>query len=95
MTIMVLTTLVSGIITGSLYITMALGLAIIYGVTKIFKVLVDAAGAVTYTIDGVAPTVTAAFSFDATDVVVPFIRHLFTTVAPGAINWINLRVGFQ
>ena len=34
---MILTTLVSGIIIGSLYITMALGLSIIYGVTKIFN----------------------------------------------------------
>jgi branched-chain amino acid transport system permease protein len=37
MTGMILTTLVSGIIIGSLYITMALGLSIIYGVTKIFN----------------------------------------------------------
>ena len=39
-------------------------------------VFVDVTGAVTYTIDGVAPSVTQAFTFDTTDVVVPFIFFL-------------------
>lgn len=65
------------------------------GQTKTFKVLVSAAGVVTYTINGVAPAVTAAFTFDSTDVVVPFIRHLFGATTPAALNWVSLRIGFQ
>ena len=40
------------------------------------KVLVDKAGAVTYKIDGSAPSTTAAFSFDSGEVVTPFIHFL-------------------
>ena len=65
------------------------------GQTKTFKVMVDAAGAVTYTIDGVAPTVTAAFTFDNGDVVCPFIHHVFGAASPGAINWKSLKIGLQ
>lgn len=65
------------------------------GTTKTFKVLVDAAGVVTYTIDGLAPTVTAAFTFANATVVTPVIRHLFNATNPGAINWISLKIGFQ
>ena len=65
------------------------------GQTKTFKVLVSAAGVVTYTINALAPTVTAAFTFDTGDVVVPFIRHLFGAATPAAINWVSLRIGFQ
>lgn len=65
------------------------------GQTKIFRVEVDAAGAVTYTIDGVAPSATAAFSFSGATVVAPFIRHIFGAATPGAINWIRYRVGLQ
>ncbi len=65
------------------------------GQTKTFRILVSAAGVVTYTIDGVAPTVTAAFTFDNGDVVTPFIRHTFGAATPAAINWISLKIGFQ
>lgn len=44
--------------------------------TKTLKVLVSAAGVVTYTINGVAPTTTVAFSFTAGDVLVPFLFFL-------------------
>lgn len=44
--------------------------------THELKVKVDATGAVTYEIDGVAPTTTAAFSFDSSEVVVPFMYFL-------------------
>jgi hypothetical protein len=37
---------------------------------------VSAAGVVTYTIDGAAPTTTAAYTFDDGDPVVPFIHYL-------------------
>ncbi len=65
------------------------------GQTKTLKVLVSAAGVVTYTIGGLAPTVTAAFTFDTGDVVVPFIRHEFGAATPGAINWVTLKIGSQ
>jgi hypothetical protein len=65
------------------------------GQSKTLKVLVSAAGVVTYTIGGVAPVVTAAFTFDATDVVIPFIRLTHATVAPGAINWVSFKCGLQ
>lgn len=44
--------------------------------TKTLKVLVSAAGVVTYQINGAAPTTVAAFSFTAADVVVPFLFFL-------------------
>ena len=47
------------------------------GETHTFQINVSAAGVVTYLIDGVAPTVTAAFTFDDAEDVVPmiFLRH--------------------
>jgi hypothetical protein len=39
-------------------------------------VFVSTTGAVTYTIDGAAPTVAAAFTFDTGDVVIPFFQFL-------------------
>lgn len=65
------------------------------GQTRTFRVNVSAAGVVTYLIDGLAPTITAAFTFDNGDVVAPFIRHLFGAATPGAINWIRIEVGNQ
>jgi len=65
------------------------------GQTFTFRVNVSGAGVVTYLINGVAPTITAAFTFDNGDVVAPFIRHLFGAATPGAINWIRLAVGNQ
>lgn len=65
------------------------------GQTKVFRVNVSSAGVVTYTINGAAPTVTAAFTFDSTDVVMPFIRHTFGAATPAAINWISLKIGYQ
>lgn len=44
--------------------------------TKELKVMVSAAGVVTYEIDGVAPTATAAFTFANGEVVVPFFYFL-------------------
>lgn len=65
------------------------------GQTRTFRVNVSAAGVVTYLINGVAPTVTAAFTFDNADVVVPFIRHTFGAANPAAIDWITLKIGLQ
>lgn len=65
------------------------------GASHTLRVNVSAAGVVTYLIDGVAPVVTAAFTFDATDVVIPFIRLTHGAAAPGAINWISFKCGLQ
>lgn len=46
------------------------------GETHTFEVHITAAGVVTYLIDGVAPSTTAAFTWDDADVVVPFIFML-------------------
>lgn len=59
-------------------------------------VLVSAAGVVTYLIDGVAPTVTAAFTFDDGDPVIPFLDFLQATSAQtGAFLIKNWEVGYQ
>ncbi len=63
--------------------------------THTLKVLVSAAGVVTFTFDGSAPTATQAFTFDNADVVVPYIHHLFNAAAPGAINLVSMQIGFQ
>ena len=55
------------------------------GQTHTLKVLVSAAGVVTYEIDGSAPSTTAAFTFDNADVVMPFFHGLHGTTSPG--NW--------
>jgi len=61
----------------------------------ILEVLVSADGVVTYKIDGVAPTVTAAFTFDDADVVVPFLHILHDATAPGAIHIQSWECGLQ
>jgi len=65
------------------------------GQNKVLKILVSAAGVVTYTIAGVAPVVTAAFTFDNGDVVIPFIRLTHAAAAPGAIDWVSFTCGPQ
>lgn len=64
------------------------------GGTTILKVLVSAAGVVTYTIDGVVPTATAAYTFDTPDVVVPFI-HLIQGGDLSPVHLISEKAGFQ
>lgn len=65
------------------------------GQTKTLEVYVSAAGVVTYKIDNAAPTATAAFSFDAGEVVVPFFYFLHDATSPGAIHLVSWEVGFQ
>jgi hypothetical protein len=60
-----------------------------------FEIYVSTAGVVTYKIDGVAPTVTAAFTFDTGDVVVPFCNLLHDTTSPGAIHFQTWNVGLS
>ena len=63
--------------------------------THELAVYVSDAGVVTYTIDGVPPTVTAAFTFDDADVVVPFMYFLQDSDLTGAIVLLNFECGLQ
>ena len=67
------------------------------GQTKTLRVNVSAAGVVTYLIDGVAPTQTAAFTFDNGDTLIWFINHRFLAAggAPGVIGLQSLKIGYQ
>lgn len=65
------------------------------GETHTLEVYVSAAGVVTYKIDGRAPTVTAAFTFDDGDVVVPFFFFLNAADVAGAVVAIEWEVDFQ
>lgn len=60
-----------------------------------FKVLVSAAGVVTYTINGAAPTATAAVTIDDGDPVIPFIRFLQDTALVDDFTISEWEVGFQ
>jgi hypothetical protein len=64
------------------------------GGTTTLRVLVSAAGVVTATIDGGAPSTPLAYTFDNTDVVCPFI-HLVHNADAGAIHLVDIQVGFQ
>lgn len=65
------------------------------GETHELKVLVSAAGVVTYQIDGAAPTVTAAYTFTSGLYVVPFIFFLHAADVAGAVNILEYECGFQ
>lgn len=54
--------------------------------TVTLRVEVDRAGKVTYKIDGSTPTVTAAYTFNSGDVVIPFLFFLNHTDVAGAVN---------
>lgn len=58
-------------------------------------IYVSAAGVVTYKIDGLAPTITAAFSFTAADMVVPFFYFLHSASTACAVKLIGWEVGLQ
>lgn len=64
------------------------------GTTNTLTVKVSAAGVVTYLLNGVAPTVVAAFTFDNADVVVPFIR-ITHSATPGAVELVSMKIGYQ
>jgi len=63
--------------------------------SKTLKVLVSAAGVVTYTIDGSAPSTTAAFTFDNAEVVTPFVYLLHASDIAEATIITAWDVGFQ
>jgi hypothetical protein len=62
---------------------------------KQLKVKVSAAGVVTYEVNNAAPTVVAAFSFTAADVVVPDFFFLNAADLAGLVEVINWEVDFQ
>jgi len=63
--------------------------------THTLEVYVSAAGVVTYKIDGLAPTTTAAFTFDDAEVVVPFFYLLNDTDVAGEVVLIEFECGLQ
>jgi len=65
------------------------------GETHTLKVKVSAARAVTYEIDGAAPIVTAAFTFDSGEVVVPFFFFLHAADVAGEVNLIEWKSGLD
>lgn len=65
------------------------------GATKTLEVYVSKAGVVTFKIDGVAPTVTAAFTFDDAEVVIPFFHLLHAETTPGDIIAQEWECGLQ
>jgi len=64
------------------------------GAANTLRVLVSAAGVVTYTINGAAPSATAAFTFDNADVICPFIRYV-QGADLSLVHLISMKVGFQ
>jgi len=60
-----------------------------------FEVYVSAAGIVTYKIDGVAPTTTAAVTLDSGDTFIPFFQFLQTGTHSGAMVFEELECGLQ
>jgi len=63
--------------------------------TTTIRVLVSAAGVCTYTIDGGAPAVTNAVTFDNADVVMPFIHFLNGADVAGEVALTAMSCGFQ
>ncbi len=63
--------------------------------THELAVYVSDAGVVTYTIDGLAPTVTVEFTFDDAEVVVPFLFILNASDVAGAIVLKEFECGLQ
>jgi hypothetical protein len=59
------------------------------------RVNVSAAGAVTYRVNGSAPTTTVAFSFDASEVVVPFVYFLHDADVAGTVELIHFDCGYS
>lgn len=58
--------------------------------TKTLEIRVSSAGVITYLINGVAPTVTAAQTFDAGDPVIPFVHFIQSTdiAVPVITEWV-------
>lgn len=59
------------------------------------EVYVSKAGAVTYRVDGEEPTTTVAYSFDAGDTIMPFLRFLHGADIAGAVELSLFDCGLQ
>ena len=58
-------------------------------------VKVSAAGVTTFEVNGVAATAAPAYTFDNTDVVMPFIHFLNGADIAGEVSLVSLKIGFQ
>lgn len=65
------------------------------GAVMQLKVMVSASGAVTYQYNWATPTVVAAFTFDAGDVLIPFVRFTEAADITTQASTNYLEVGFQ
>ncbi len=65
------------------------------GETHTLKVKVSGSGVVTFEIDGSAPTTTASFTFDDSEVVVPFFYFLHASDVAGAVVLQEWEWGFD
>ena len=65
------------------------------GETHTLEVYIDSNGAATYKIDGVAPSTTAAFSFDSDETVIPFMYFLHSSDVAGAVTIRSWECGIQ
>ena len=83
------------ILNGATTVTTATGDTWADTASKTLKVMVSAAGVVTFTIDGSAPTTTAAFTFDDAEVVTPFVHLLHASDVAEATIITAWDVGFQ
>jgi hypothetical protein len=59
------------------------------------KVLVSAAGVTTFEVDGSAASVAPSYTFDNTDVVMPFVHFLHGADVAGEVSLQTLKIGFQ
>ena len=65
------------------------------GATHTFKIMVSAAGVVTYELDDTAPTGAVAFTFDNAEVVTPYWFHRHDSDVGGAVIWQTFEYGLQ
>jgi len=65
------------------------------GATHTFKIMVSAAGVVTYELDDTAPTGAVAYTFDNGEVVTPYWFHRHDSDVGGAIIWQTFEFGLQ
>ena len=65
------------------------------GATHTFKILVSAAGVVTYELDDTAPTGAVAFTFDDGEVVTPYWFHRHDSDVGGSVIWQTFEFGLQ
>lgn len=65
------------------------------GATHILRVNVSSTGVVTYLIDGVAPSTTAALTLTASQNVVPFVWYVTPVGGSAEVDWIYYKEGNQ